>query len=143
MATEINLGKVKQTDSELEAKIRKIVGSPFDVLWQNPNPSNPFGVQIITLSQSINNYQFYSVTFKDYCVYSRDTEVELTTGLIRASRNTELFHFDEHKIAFRRKVYYAEGTLRFYNCYSYNLFEAIGPTENNNYLIPVCVFGYK
>lgn len=55
MAVEKNMGKVRWTDEQLEARVQEIIasaggGGGTELLWENPDDTLSFAYQIITLN---------------------------------------------------------------------------------------------
>lgn len=101
------------------------------VLWENPNPTDSFAAQTITLSSD--DYEVYEIFY---------TGRGNTNGLISArsikGRGTELNSaFVDGSLLFQRIVTYMSGTsLKFENAY-------YGTSVANGYIKPIKVIGYK
>ena len=56
------------------------------ILWTNTNPTNIFASQTITLSESLDNYEYYEILFKQTNINART----MTTGKIPVGYGTIL-----------------------------------------------------
>lgn len=56
------------------------------VLWTNPNPTNSFASQTITLNDSLANYSYYEILYKTY----KDENIGYNTGKIPTNWGTNI-----------------------------------------------------
>lgn len=56
-------------------------------IWTNPNPTSNFGAQTITLSESLDNYEYYEILFRQ----TTNTARIMSTGRIPVGNGTILF----------------------------------------------------
>lgn len=107
------------------------------VLWANSSPSTAFATQTITLSDDIENYNYYQVIYR---IYYNSTGLA-TTGRLLVDKTT-LFCNDQYNRG--RNISQIGGTsLKFGDCYYYATYGNATASTNNNYIIPVQVIGYK
>lgn len=110
-----------------------------NVLWTNTNMTSNFATQTITLSDSIENYDFYEIVYKvekgtDMYVSSGKTPTNLTNKTSCTYAGYLIF----------REIFTISGTSLTFNngCY-YNQYGSDTYSSANNYLIPYKVIGYK
>ena len=130
----INIGDLTAlttTDkSDLVSAINEIITKLNDLdgkkVWTNSNPTNTFAGQTITLSESLNNYNYYEIVFRQNITSSR----YFSTGKIPVDYGTILEAYGN--------TYRATGTT-----VSGNTIYFESATPDNNYAIPIYVKGYK
>lgn len=145
---ELNLGKIKQTDAELEEKIQEIAGSGgssggFEILWENPNDTNAFGYQIVDLNKPITDFVFYEVLARfqndapqmvssGKCVVDRSVMVQ---GLVIGG-GIGMRNFSPNSGGDSRK-------LSINDCYKYSSLTSTSSSKDNTRYVPYMVLGYK
>lgn len=148
---ELNLGKIKQTDAELEEKIQEIAGSGgssggFDVLWEGSMNIASFSPQEVELINSILDYKFYEVFFAtspsspwNCCVGSKFLSPR-DGLLVRAKYGSDGGIYSRSVI-----VNYNNNpkSVRFERCLKFSGFTSSNGSENNSYCLPVMIVGYK
>lgn len=145
MVTELNLGKVRQTEAELEQKIQEVIGSDvggggFEVLWENPDSESNFSGQDIILTKSLSEYRFYIVIFKDY----KTNVFTVSSGLICVGKGTIFTRFYVGKGALRSTVTYKnDTTLNISGCMQYSSFTTTAGSSLYDYNVPLMVLGCK
>lgn len=116
------------------------------VLWTNPSPTSSFAGQQITLSDSLNNYDYYEVIY-----YNTNSLTQtFTTGKIKNDKITTLYYFAGLEantyIAIRYRaitsINASEGKIRFGDAYNKYTHEQT-LTTNNILTIPYKIIGYK
>lgn len=95
-------------------------------LWVNPSQTNNFNAQTITLNESINNYEYYEIIFRQNTNSSR----YFSTGKIPVGYGTILNAYSSNFRATETTV--SGNTI---------VFESATP--DNSYVIPVKIIGYK
>lgn len=161
MDTEIKIGKVKQTEKELEDKIKEIVdsnnggadntvvSSNIDILWELPinQLGLRFEAQKVSLTKPISNYRFYSIGFHAY--KASMAGVTLSTGLIRSTRNTCLLNYElQTGMSVRNVKVESDGNLSFQECKLYSNMKTNSTDKDleltdNRVNTPLYVLGYK
>lgn len=116
------------------------------VLWTNPNPTSSFAGQQITLSDSLENYDYYEV------IYYNTTSLTqtFTSGKIKNDKITTLCYFAGLEantyIAVRYRVITSvnasQGKITFGDAYNKYIHEQT-LTTNNILVIPYKIIGYK
>ena len=132
----INIGDLTAlttTDkSDLVSAINEIITKLNDLdgkkIWTNASPTSSFASQTITLSESLSNYNYYEIVFRQN--KNATNERYFTTGKIPVGHGTILNAYGTS--------YRPTGTSVSGNTIS---FESASP--DNNYAIPIYVKGYK
>lgn len=152
---DLNLGKVRQTDAELEAKIQAVIenmggvgsgGSSdgfFDILWTNSNPEGSFGQQQIVLNKPLSDYKYWMMI---YCVFRSNTTgiYSLSNGLSRVGENSILSCIVPGNGILRRDVQYVNSTtLKFGDNYKYTSLTSTSSSITNTYNVPLEILGVK
>lgn len=126
-----DMNEIKSVVNNNATELTNITGQ---ILWTNPNPTNPMASQAITLSSS--DYDMYEVIF-----YGSFTGADtLTTGRIPKGGNfflQQIYNTGSGNILRSRKIQYVSDT-------SMTVTDGTqGETTNNNVNIPVYIIGYK
>ncbi len=100
------------------------------ILWTNSSPSSRFNNQAITLSSSDYNY------LEVYCSQTTTGNILCPLLKIKKGYGGKIITKASGTICDRNVTYTNETTLTFDKCY-------IGSTENNDFIIPLQVIGYK
>lgn len=104
-------------------------------MWNNPNPNTAFQGQVITLQDSLNNYDYYSILFKWY----KDDNQAQNTGLIPSNKGTKILARWEYAVSrdvflnSQNKIQIGSGNA-----------PDISTGENaDERCIPICIWGFK
>ena len=125
---------VNNNATETSSNTTNISNITGQILWTNPNPTNPMEAQTITLSSS--NYDMYEVIFYG-SITGADT---LTTGRIPKGGNfflQQIYNTGTGDVVRNRKIQYVSDT-------SMTVTDGTqGNSQNNNANIPTYIIGYK
>jgi hypothetical protein len=147
MAVELNLGKVKKTDAELESDVQKIVGEmggaggEFDILWKNPNAivqTTSFVAQTVAIENML-SYRFYEIIAKvnDVAWFKA-----VSSGKVPIDAGAVLGFYYINSFYTRLSSPPAESGIYIQAC-NKSLTNTISNTTENRYLIPYMILGYK
>lgn len=113
--------------------VKNYMNSKMQILWTNPNPTDDFDEQTVSLSSG--DYDFYEV----YCTYNSTTASQYANGF-RTIKGKGLIISENGygtDLSVRRKVDYTDAThLLISSAFG-------GANIDNSYLIPIYVIGYK
>lgn len=107
-------------------------------LWENPNPSQSFIGQTVSLNDNIENYKSYQVIYGSSYDYS-DIQIpsgECPIGKMRTGTGL-------HTNRWRDVISVVGTSLTFSNCQYAGNYGTATYTDNNNLLIPLKIIGYK
>lgn len=102
------------------------------ILWTNPGPTSSFSAQTITLSESLDNYEYYEILFKQ----TNTNDRTMTTGKIPVGYGTILSWNTSINMYRPTATTVSGNTISFED----------GKTTNgvdNSTTIPIKVIGYK
>ncbi len=148
MAVEKNMGKVRWTDEQLEARVQEIIasaggGGGTELLWENPDDTLSFAYQIITLAKPITNYKFYEVLAR----FQNNSHQMVSSGKSVVERSIFAQGLVIGKgIGLRRFTpIYQDDPLKMYvnDCYVYASLTSTSSTKDNTRYIPYMILGYK
>ena len=97
------------------------------ILWTNSSPTSSFSNQTITLSESLDNYEYYEILFRQNTSSAR----LMTTGKIPVGYGTIL---NAYSTNFRPTGTTVSGT---------SIYFENANASDNGYVIPLYVIGYK
>lgn len=101
-------------------------------IWTNSNPTTNFAAQTIQLSESLNNYEYYEILFRQS---TNDGRI-MSTGKIPVGNGT-ILHWNTANNFFRPTGTAVSGnTITFEN-------GRMGNNNDNSFTIPLYVIGYK
>ena len=121
---------IDSVNTELSNKIEGTV------LWSNSNLTTNFSSQTITLSDSLNNYDFYEIIYKQNTTAQR----MMSTGKIPSTYGT-ILNTTIGYIHFRPVNYASTTTLEIAN--NMSVMTLGTTTTDNSFNIPYKVIGYK
>lgn len=129
--------KVKATDmNEIKTAVNdndtNISGIKGTLLWTNPSPTSSFASQSISLSESLENYNFYEIIYKQ----GNDTNRCLSSGKIPVGYGT-ILNYSVNTIRYRTTQESLTGSSITFSDGS------VGGNTNNTTCIPLYVIGYK
>ena len=84
--TPINATNLNNIENGIKGNENLINGIVGTILWQNPSPNAEFSGQTITLSDTITNYNYYSIIFRQ----ATETPRLFNTGMIPTPNGTVL-----------------------------------------------------
>jgi len=136
-ATVTNI-QIEKGETATDYEVYKSFDNTAYVLWQNPNPSNSFEGQSITLNDAIENYKYYEVIFKQ----ATSVERYRSNGKIPVPLQTEL---QDGGPSFKRRLITAMSTtsMTIGGGMYYATYGSGTDTANNTIIIPYRVLGYK
>lgn len=103
------------------------------ILWTNPNPTSNFPTQTITLNESLNNYKYYEILFRQSTYDARI----MTTGKIPVGFGTILLWFATTNFYRPTDTIVSGNTILFSDCRNSS------GTADNERTIPFKVIAYK
>lgn len=103
------------------------------ILWTNSNPTNSFPSQTITLSESLDNYKYYEILFRQS---TNDARI-MATGKIPVGYGTILLWFATTNFYRPTDTIVSGNTITFSDCKN-----SSGTTDNER-TIPYKVIVYK
>lgn len=119
LSTTVDMQTLKSNVSTNTSNIANITGT---ILWTNPNPTNNFGAQ--TISVDFSNCDMYELV---YYQSTTRTNRELSSGRIRVGKGSI--------------AHYGSGVMRAWDGSNTSL--TFENASENQYLIPAYVIGYK
>lgn len=137
---DLDLGKVKWTDAEMEEKIEELGGGGgFDVLWTNSGSLTAnFVAQTIAI-ENIMQYRFYEVIANAKNLAYTNT---VTTGKVPINASTYL-QFDEGTTYLERTVNPPTENGVYVGSASRKGHSSVSTSTMNNMLVPYMILGYK
>jgi lysophospholipase L1-like esterase len=113
------------------------IGLQATVLWENPSPNSSFS-GAVTLSDTIENYSFFEVTFR------KDTVIDARSSVC-TEKLSSLEMFNMENMNRLRKITSAAGTTVTFGDGGYYSFNTSTPvyTSDNLQIIPLSIKGYK
>ena len=129
---------IEKGNTVTDYKPYKAFDSTAYVLWTNSSPTSEFAGQSITLSDSIDNYKYYEVIYRQ----STGTARVASTGRLPAPQLTEI---RTNSVTNQRRIITAlSGTTMTFGSASYYATYGSGTdTYSNVYIIPYQILGYK
>ena len=125
----INQKLVKNLQEQITENKNDINNIKRKVLWSNPDLTSSFPAQTITLSESLNNYEYYEIIFKQ----STTNERNMTSGKIPVGHGTILSYAN----SLRATSSTVGGTTFAFENASNN-----GNADSGS-IIPIYIIGYK
>lgn len=113
----------------------KEIGITGHILWTNPNPTNSFSPQNITLSSG--DYDELTIFYK-----KTNNENKLDSIQIIKGYGTDLEHIDSGTLFSRNVVYLSDTSYQFYDG-KILLPGSSSPTNDNTRCVPIYIIGYK
>lgn len=131
---------VDETASDINDIINEVKSvNEKKIIWTNPNPTNSFGTQTITLDESLNNYDCYAIIFKQSIIGNR----LYNTGQIPVGHGTICFYCAGLVYWFRPTSDLVSGnTIAFEDAVEVSINNHTNTTDNSR-VIPMYVIGYN
>lgn len=128
-----SLSNVYGTSNE-DGYTQEYVNNMIKVLWTNPDMTQSFTSQEVTLTDDISNYRYYEIIFQQ-------TNVNINTcssGKIPISKSANM----TLAVRYNVKRAFNPTTKIFTSCYIWNNYGGT-ESEDNSYVIPYQIIGYK
>ena len=108
------------------------------VLWTNPDDTQSFANQLVSLNDALANYKYYEIIYKRSTTMSRC----LSTGRIPTNKASDMITNLNYNYIRTISEIWAR-SFRISDCSYYATYGSTTSTTNNNFIIPYQILGYK
>lgn len=108
------------------------------VLWTNPDDTQSFANQLVTLNDALANYKYYEI------IYKRNSSATkyMTTGKVPTNKQADMItNLNYNYLRTITEIW--ANSFRISDCVYYATYGSTTSTQSNTFLIPYQILGYK